>query len=76
MKKIMLISALMLSASLMADNEKYEVTPVIGYNLVEKGVAEDRIASEGMGEESLVADNSTKEGRAKNRRIEASLVKN
>ena len=44
--------------------------------LVEKGVAEDRIASEGMGEESPVVDNSTKEGRAKNRRIEASLIKN
>ena len=44
--------------------------------LVEKGVAEDRIASDGMGEESPVADNSSKEGRAENRRIEASLVKN
>ena len=44
--------------------------------LVEEGVAEDRIASDGMGEESPVADNSTKEGRAENRRIEASLIKN
>ena len=41
MKKIMLIPALMLSASLMADNEKYEVTPVIGYNFVENNLALD-----------------------------------
>ncbi|MEA1955376.1 MAG: OmpA family protein [Campylobacterota bacterium] len=44
--------------------------------IVEKGVSADRIATDGMGEESPKATNSTKEGRAENRRIEASLIKN
>lgn len=44
--------------------------------LVEKGIASDRIVTDGMGEESPKATNSTRDGRAENRRIEASLIKN
>jgi OOP family OmpA-OmpF porin len=44
--------------------------------LVEKGANADKVSSSGMGETSPVADNSTKEGRAQNRRIEAELIKN
>lgn len=38
--------------------------------LVETGIAKDRLVAIGKGEKEPVADNSTKEGRAKNRRIE------
>jgi OOP family OmpA-OmpF porin len=44
--------------------------------LVEKGADANKITSSGMGETSPTADNSTKEGRAENRRIEAELIKN
>jgi len=37
--------------------------------LVGKGVPRDRLAAEGYGEESPVADNDTAEGRAQNRRV-------
>lgn len=43
--------------------------------LKERGVDPKQLSSDGMGEENPVADNSTKEGRAKNRRIEAELTK-
>jgi OOP family OmpA-OmpF porin len=38
--------------------------------LIKKGVAADRITAKGYGEADPVASNSTKEGRAQNRRVE------
>jgi outer membrane protein OmpA-like peptidoglycan-associated protein len=38
--------------------------------LVEMGIAKDRLTSAGKGQNSPIADNSTDEGRAKNRRVE------
>lgn len=43
--------------------------------LINQGTAAKRITAKGMGEANPVADNSTKEGRADNRRIEAKLIK-
>ncbi len=42
--------------------------------LVSKGVDKTRIYTEGKGEKQPVADNKTKEGRAKNRRVEIEVV--
>ena len=42
--------------------------------LVSKGVAANRVYTEGKGEKSPVADNKTKEGRSKNRRVEVEVV--
>ena len=42
--------------------------------LVSKGIAKDRVYTEGKGEKQPVADNKTKEGRAKNRRVEIEVV--
>ena len=44
--------------------------------LLEKGVPADRLSSNGEGEANPIADNATREGRAENRRIEASLTRN
>jgi OOP family OmpA-OmpF porin len=41
---------------------------------VGKGIAEDRIKTEGFGQDKPIEDNGTKAGRAKNRRIEFELV--
>ena len=42
--------------------------------LVSKGIAANRIYTEGKGERQPVADNKTKAGRAKNRRVEIEVV--
>ena len=42
--------------------------------LVSKGIEKNRVYTEGKGEKSPVADNKTKEGRAKNRRVEIEVV--
>jgi outer membrane protein OmpA-like peptidoglycan-associated protein len=43
--------------------------------LVSNGVDEFRLSSMGYGEEKPIADNNTRSGRAKNRRVEINLVK-
>ncbi len=42
--------------------------------LVSKGLEKNRVYTEGKGEKQPVADNKTKEGRAKNRRVEIEVV--
>ncbi|WP_370682201.1 outer membrane protein OmpA [Comamonas sp. GB3 AK4-5] len=42
--------------------------------LVSKGIAKDRVYTEGKGKKQPVADNKTKDGRAKNRRVEIEVV--
>jgi outer membrane protein OmpA-like peptidoglycan-associated protein len=42
--------------------------------LLEKGIAKDRMASKGLGEESPISSNNTEEGRAENRRVEFTIV--
>jgi OOP family OmpA-OmpF porin len=42
--------------------------------LIQHGVAEDRLTYRGYGESQPIADNSTKEGRATNRRVELRLI--
>ena len=42
--------------------------------LVSKGVEKNRVYTEGKGEKQPVADNKTKEGKAKNRRTEIEVV--
>jgi len=42
--------------------------------LVSKGIEKNRVYAEGKGEKQPVADNKTKEGRAKNRRVEIEVV--
>ena len=42
--------------------------------LVGAGVEKNRVYTEGKGEKSPVADNKTKEGKAKNRRVEIEVV--
>ncbi|VAW53595.1 Outer membrane protein A precursor [hydrothermal vent metagenome] len=43
--------------------------------LIKKGVREDRLVSKGYGESQPIADNKTEEGRAKNRRVELTVIK-
>ena len=42
--------------------------------LVGKGIEKNRVYTEGKGEAQPVADNKTREGRAKNRRVEIEVV--
>ena len=42
--------------------------------LVSKGIEKNRVYTEGKGEKQPVADNKTKEGQAKNRRVEIEVV--
>jgi OOP family OmpA-OmpF porin len=42
--------------------------------LVSKGIAKDRVYTEGKGKKQPVADNKTAAGRAKNRRVEIEVV--
>lgn len=42
--------------------------------LISKGIEKNRIYTEGKGEKQPVASNKTKEGRAKNRRVEIEVV--
>ena len=42
--------------------------------LISKGIDKNRIYTEGKGEKQPVADNRTKEGRTKNRRVEVEVV--
>ncbi len=42
--------------------------------LVSKGIEKNRVYTEGKGEASPVADNKTKEGQAKNRRVEVEVI--
>lgn len=44
--------------------------------LVGKGIAANRITAEGRGEKQPVADNRTREGRARNRRVEIEVIGN
>jgi OOP family OmpA-OmpF porin len=42
--------------------------------LLSKGIEKDRVYTEGKGEKQPVADNKSKDGRAKNRRVEVEVV--
>jgi OOP family OmpA-OmpF porin len=59
-----------------AYNQKLSVarSEAVKAYLVSKGVEKNRIYTEGKGESSPVADNKTKEGQAKNRRVEIEVV--
>jgi outer membrane protein OmpA-like peptidoglycan-associated protein len=43
--------------------------------LIENGVADDRLTSEGFGESKPIDTNNTEKGKARNRRVEVKLVK-
>jgi OOP family OmpA-OmpF porin len=43
--------------------------------LISKGIDANRIISEGYGKANPIADNSTPEGQAKNRRVELYILK-
>jgi OOP family OmpA-OmpF porin len=59
-----------------AYNQKLSVkrSEAVKAYLVSKGVEKNRVYTEGKGEKQPVADNKTKEGKAKNRRVEIEVV--
>ena len=59
-----------------AYNQKLSVrrSEAVKAYLVSKGIEKNRVYTEGKGEKQPVADNKTKEGRAKNRRVEIEVV--
>ena len=59
-----------------AYNQKLSVrrSEAVKAYLVSKGVEKNRVYTEGKGEKQPVADNKTKEGKAKNRRTEIEVV--
>ena len=59
-----------------AYNQKLSVrrSEAVKAYLVSKGIERNRVYTEGKGEKQPVADNKTKEGRAKNRRVEIEVV--
>ncbi len=59
-----------------AYNQKLSVrrSEAVKAYLVSKGIDKNRVYTEGKGEKQPVADNKTKEGRAKNRRVEIEVV--
>ena len=48
----------------------------VGDYLAQKGIAKDRIVTNGLGYDQPVADNATDEGRAQNRRVEIFITAN
>jgi OOP family OmpA-OmpF porin len=59
-----------------AYNQKLSVarSEAVKSYLVSKGVERNRVYTEGKGEKQPVADNKTREGKAKNRRVEIEVV--
>ncbi len=59
-----------------AGNQKLSVkrSEAVKAYLVSKGIEKNRVYTEGKGEKQPVADNKTKEGQAKNRRVEIEVV--
>jgi OOP family OmpA-OmpF porin len=59
-----------------AYNQKLSVrrAEAVKQYLVSKGIEANRVYTEGKGETQPVADNRTREGRAKNRRVEIEVV--
>ena len=59
-----------------AYNQKLSVarSEAVKAYLTGKGVEKNRVYTEGKGEKQPVADNKTKEGKAKNRRVEIEVV--
>lgn len=59
-----------------AYNQKLSVarSEAVKAYLVSKGLEKNRVYTEGKGEKQPIADNKTKEGRAKNRRVEIEVV--
>ena len=59
-----------------AYNQKLSVrrSEAVKAYLVTKGIEKNRVYTEGKGEKQPVADNKTKEGQAKNRRVEIEVV--